>query len=209
MAGKGRAMDGMLTEFVREMRTDVGPRPFVTTQATVVHALKGDVPCPLTALLDAERLSSRRDLRADRLLALCERRRISRPEARAASEMRLIIEWEAGAMEPLARSQFRERLAASAYGGSGELWLATMEAEHARYAPWRAWARETRVNAQGTAEDLTRRIVIDGQGLRQVEEDMRLRKDGRCLGWLRRSLHRYACLAGWQAGDEPPMIEMA
>lgn len=201
-------MDGMLTKVVGEVRTDEGPRPFVTSEAMVTQALGAEVRSPLQRLLDAERQAKRRELLSDRLVALRDGRRITAAEARAGSEIRMVCEWQAGAMQPVARSQFRERLAASAYDSDGQLWLALIEIEHTRFAPWSEWAGAFAVKPERSLKDLTVRVAVDGLGIRQVADDLRM--DGRrALALLRRALHRYCLSTGWQAGEHPPDVEAA
>lgn len=198
-------MDGMSVMPKRQIVLEDLPASYVTSQASVVQAMGDAAPDPVRALLDAEGLHRRRALRADRLLGLHEARRITAPELRAGSEMRMVVEWQAGAFQPIAQSQLRERLVSSAYDGDGQLWLTLTEVEHTRYLPWLDWARAVQVAkaAEATMATLVRHVVIEGLGLRQVEQKMRMR-NGRALRCLRAGLHRYAAIAGWQAGDEPP-----
>lgn len=201
-------MDGMLTKVIGQVRVDEGPQPFVTPEAMVTQALGSQARCPLQRLLDAERQAKRRELLSDRLVALCDGRRITAAEARAGSEIRMVCEWHAGAMQPVARSQFRERLAASAYDGDGQLWLALIEIDHTRFAPWREWASVFPVKPEHSLKDLTLRVVVDGLGIRQVADDLHMH-NVRALKLLRRALHRYCAIAGWQNGEDPPAIEAA
>jgi hypothetical protein len=118
----------------------------------------------------------------------------------------MVVEWQSGAFAPIARSQFRERLANDAYAGGGGLWLSLLEVEHTRYAPWREWADAYPVKVGKTLRDLTLMVVAEGLGIRQASDALRM-NHGRGHRLLRRSLHRYCVLAGWQVGDDPPSIE--
>lgn len=202
-------MDGMVPHLVvGEVDRDAGPRPFVTTEAMVVQVLGAGVAKPERRLADAEAWERKRALTRDSLAALRERRRITAAELRAGHEIEAVLGWQSGEHEPVTRTQFRERLADSAYGGDGLLWLALLEAEHTRYAPWKDWARAFPVKPDRSLEDLTLLIVVMGRGLRQVGDAWHM-DQRRVLGLLRRSLHRYCVLAGWQAGDNPPPVETA
>jgi hypothetical protein len=211
LAPKPRAMDGVLTQVVRQLRTDVGPQPFVTPYGLVMQATNGNAPDPKLSILDAERLTRRRELKQDRIVALAERRRITLAEAWAASDIRDVVEWRAGAHAAYARAQFRERQTSSVYEpGEDAVWFSLLEAEHTRYLPWKEWAEAQRIATGGaTLEGLTQAVAVEGLGLSQAEREMRIRKDGRVIALLRHSLHFYAVLAGRQAGDEPPTIEGA
>ncbi|GGJ14070.1 hypothetical protein [Neoroseomonas lacus] len=206
MAGKGKAMDGMLTKIVGHVRTDVGPRPFVTTQSMVVQVFGEAAPEPEKQLAAFEAWEKRRNLTRDSLAALRERRRITAAELRAGHEIEAVLGWQSGEHEPVTRTQFRERLADSAYSGDGTLWLSLVEAEHTRFAPWKDWARAFAVKPECTLEHLTILIAVMGRGLRQAADELRM-DQRRVLALLRRSLHRYCVHAGWQDGANPPTIE--
>lgn len=208
---KGRTTDGVLTEFVRELRTDVGPRPFVTPYGLVMQAMEGEAPDPKVALADAERLAKRREFKQDRILALAERRRITLAEAWAASDIREVAEWRAGAHAGFAHAQFGERQTSGIYDPERDaLWFSLLEAEHTRYLPWKEWAGAQRITRGGASlERLTHAVAVEGLGLFQAEGELRIRKDGRVLSLLRRSLHFYAVTAGRQTGEAPPVIEDA
>jgi hypothetical protein len=208
LAPKPHAMDGVLTQVVRQLRTDVGPQPFVTPQSMVVQVFGAEAPEPEKQLAAFEAWDKRRVLTRDSLAALRERRRITAAELRAGHEIEAVLGWQAGEHEPVTRTQFRERLADSAYCGDGSLWLSLVEAEHTRYAPWKDWARAFPVKVGATLEDLTLSIAVMGLGVRQASDALKM-DQRRVVALLRRSLHRYCTLAGWQAGDNPPVIETA
>lgn len=199
-------MDGMLTEIVGQLRTDVGPQPFVTPQSMVVQVFGQAAPEPEKQLAAFEAWEKKRNLTRDSLAALRERRRITASELRAGHEIEAVLGWQSGENEPVVRTQFRERLADSAYAGDGTLWLSLVEAEHTRYAPWKAWARSFPVKVDRTLEDLTVSIAVMGLGIRQASDALRM-DHRRVVALLRRSLHRYCTLAGWQEGENPPVIE--
>lgn len=195
-------------------RVVVAGASFVTTDALAARAAAawhrrhrpGTPPPPYDpdeAARAAEALARSREFRADRLLLLRDRRRITAAELRAAHEIALVAAWIAGGFAPLARTQFRERLAASTGEAEGAMWWALLEAEHTRYAPWRAWAAGFPVRPGATLDDLTRMVAVENLGVRQVARRLRM-DQRRVLALLRRSLHRYACLAGWQVGENPP-----
>lgn len=191
----------------RQIVLEDQPRPFVTTEAQVAQwagtAAAGDADARLAAF---EAWDRTRCLTRDTLAFLRERRRITAHELRAGHEIAMVAEWQGGAYAPIARSQFRERLAADAYGGSGGLWLSLLEVEHTRFAPWREWADAFPVCMGRTMRDLTMMLASDGLGIRQAANALRL-DQRRVLALLRRSLHRYCTLAGWQVGDNPPPCE--
>lgn len=208
MAGK-KAMDGMLTEVVSEIDPTQGPRPFVTTEAMVTQVSGASPRSPEARLQAFEEWERTRCLTRDTLAGLRERRRVTALEVRAGHEIAMVVEWRAGGVHaPIVRSQFRERLADDAYDGGGTLWLSLLEIEHTRYAPWREWADAFPVKPEITLRQLTLAIVADGFGIRQASDAMRM-NHRRAVALLRRSLHRYCVLAGWQGGENPPAIESA
>lgn len=151
---------------------------------------------PHAALDAAERAARRaeRRLLSDKVALLAEQGRLGQCEWRAAQEMRHVAEYAEGARVPLVRSQLRERLP-SGGDGTGEL-LATEELVRMAYLPWRRYARRYPVAADASLEELTRRLVLDGMGLRQVANAIRI-DQRRALRLLRRSLSHYAGLRGW------------
>jgi hypothetical protein len=192
----------------RRIVLDEQPEPFVTTEAQVAQwagtAAAGDADARLSAF---EAWDRRRGKLRDTLAALRERRCITAHELRAGHEIAMVVEWQNGAHGPTVRSQFRERLAEDAYGsGGGGLWLSLLEVEHTRYAPWREWADAYPVKPGKTLRDLTLLLASDGLGIRQASDALHM-DQRRALRLLRRSLHRYAVLAGWQSGDDPPVID--
>lgn len=172
---------------------------WVTTDALVHQVLpEHDAQA---ALLAAEEHHKQRRRFVDTVQGLRDRGRITAAETRAAQEIALIIAWTEGDMRPLVRSQFRERLASSTSGGN--LWLAMIEAEQARYAPWKAYAEGYPVNRAGTSlAAFTRLLVVEGLGLRKAAVWASV-WDRRALPLLRRSLHYYAAGAGWAEGEGP------
>jgi hypothetical protein len=193
----------------RQIVLDDQPEPFVTTEAQVAQwvgtTAAGDADARLSAF---EAWDRRRGKTRDTLAALRERRCITAHELRAGHEIAMVVEWQSGAHAPIVRSQFRERLAEDAYSGGGGLWLSLLEVEHTRYAPWREWADAYPVKAGKTLRDLTLLLAADGLGIRQAADAMHM-DHRRAKALLRRSLHRYATIAGWQHGDAPPPIEGA
>jgi hypothetical protein len=200
---------GAVVRMDRQIVLEDQPAPFVTTEAQVAQwvgaAAAGDADARLSAF---EAWDRRRGLLRDTLAALRERRRITAHELRAGQEIAMVVEWQSGAFAPIVRSQFRERLADDAYAGGGGLWLSLLEVEHTRYAPWREWADAYPVKVGKTLRDLTLLVVADGLGIRQASDALRM-DQRRALRLLRRSLHRYCALAGWQMGEGPPSIETA
>lgn len=183
-----------------------GPLPFVTSDGMAARAAGISDAQAYDAegrVIRAERYAARRLLHGDRLLHLRERRQITAAEVRAGREIELLILSASCAGSPQARSQFRERLAETTGGAAADFWLVLMEAEALRYGPWQAWARAFPVTPNASLEDLTRLVVCDGFGVRQVAIKLGTHKR-RILGLLRRSLHRYAVLGGWQEGENPP-----
>lgn len=196
---------------VRGVRTLVigeGPQPWVTPEAMVTQALGDRVASPDDRLTAFEVWDRQRMLRRDTLAFLRERRRITANERRAGSEIAMVCEWQGGDRQPIVRSQFRERLAEDASSGGGSLWLSVLDVEHTRFAPWKEWARAFPVRGQVTLVELTLLMTVDGVGLRQLADRLAM-DQRRALGLLRRSLHRYCVIAGWQHGDNPPVTETA
>ena len=152
-----------------------------------------DPEAALHAAEGAQRRAERR-LRSDKLALLAEQGRLGQCEWRAAQEMRHVAEYAEGGRVPLMRSQLRERLP-SGGDGTGEL-MAAEELVSVAYLPWRRYARRYPVAGDATLEDLTRRMVLDGRGLRQVANAIRI-DQRRALRLLRRSLGHYAGLRGW------------
>ena len=152
-----------------------------------------DPDAALYAAEGAQRRAERR-LMSDKLAVLAEQGRIGQCEWRAALEMRHVAEYAEGGRLPLVRSQLRERLP-SGGDGTGEL-MAAEELVSAAYLPWRRYARRYPVAGDATLEDLTRRMVLDGRGIRQVANSIRI-DQRRALRLLRRSLNHYAGLRGW------------
>lgn len=152
-----------------------------------------DPAAALHAAEGAQRRAERR-LMSDKLAVLAEQGRIGQCEWRAALEMRHVAEYAEGGRLPLVRSQLRERLP-SGGDGTGEL-MAAEELVSAAYLPWRRYARRYPVAGDATLEDLTRRMVLDGKGIRQVANAIRI-DQRRALRLLRRSLTHYAGLRGW------------
>lgn len=152
-----------------------------------------DPQAALNAAEAAQRRAERR-LRSDKVALLAEQGRLGQSEWRAAQEMRHVAEYAEGGRMPLVRSQLRERLP-SGGDGTGEL-LATEELVRVAYLPWRRYARRYPVAAEASLEELTRRLVLDGRGLRQVANAIRI-DQRRALRLLRRSLSHYAGLRGW------------
>jgi hypothetical protein len=196
-------------EAVRQIVLDEQPSAFVTTEAQVAQwvgtAAAGDADARLSAF---EAWDRRRGKTRDTLAALRERRCITAHELRAGQEIAMVVEWQSGAHAPIVRSQFRERLAEDAYSGGGGLWLSLLEVEHTRYAPWREWADAYPVKPGKTLRDLTLLLASDGLGIRQAADAMRM-DQRRALALLRRSLHRYCIIAGWQVGEHPPVTDAA
>jgi len=209
MTARAKPASGMLTEVVSEIDLSQGPRPFVTTEAMVTQVSGASPRSPEARLHAFEEWERTRCLTRDTLAGLRERRRVTALEVRAGHEIAMVVEWRAGGVHaPIVRSQFRERLADDAYDGGGTLWLSLLEIEHTRYAPWREWADAFAVKPQVSLRHLTLTIVADGLGVRQASDAMRM-DQRRAVGLLRRSLHRYCTLAGWQSGENPPDIESA
>jgi hypothetical protein len=152
-----------------------------------------DPEASLVAAEAAQRRTERR-LRSDKLALMAEQGKLPPCQWRAAEEMRYVAEYAEGGRVPLVRSQLRERLPAGG-DGTGEL-LATEELVSMAYLPWRRYARRYPVARDATLEDLTRRLVLDGKGLRQVADAIRI-DQRRALRLLRRSLGYYAGLRGW------------
>lgn len=174
---------------------------FVTTDAMVTQVLPGHDPA--AALKAAEDYARQRIKLGDTLQAMRDQGRISSPELRAGHEIALVIAWTEGDARPLIRSQFSERLAAST--GTGSAAIAMLDAETLRYGPWRLWAIALRVTPHGTMLDLTRLLAVEGWGIRQAANRMKL-DQRRALALLRRSLHRYATLGGWAHGADPEVM---
>lgn len=151
---------------------------------------------PQAALDAAERAARRveRRLLSDKVARLAEQGKIGPCQRRAAEEMRIVVEYTEGGRMPLVRSQLQERLPAGG-DGTGEL-LATEELVRIAYLPWRRYARRYPVSADASLEELTRRLVVDGKGVRQVANAIRI-DQRRTLRLLRRSLSHYAGLRGW------------
>jgi hypothetical protein len=222
-------MDGMLTRVVGEVRVEDQPRPFCTSDALAARVMETahsramaeearriaaqcrpsptfHIPAvydPSAAVLAAEQarrdMEGRRAFHADKLRGLLDAERITRAEFRAADEIRMLIEWEASGRQLLARSQFRERLAASFDTGTTIAILE--EAERERYQPWRLWASAFPVKADRSLEDLTRAVVVQNLGMEQVGRSFGMDRR-RALALLRRSLGCYAVLAGWMERTE-------
>lgn len=155
-----------------------------------------DPEASLDAAEAAQRRAERR-LRSDKLALMAEQGKLCPCQWRAAREMRHVAEYVHGGRVPLVRSQLRERLPAGG-DGTGEL-LATEELVSMAYLPWRQYARGYPVTRDATLEELTRRVVLDGKGLRQVANAIRI-DQRRALRLLRRSLGHYAGLRGWASG---------
>lgn len=218
-------MDGMLTRVVGAVDTEAGPRPFATSDAMAArvvgeqHAramaeqarvMAGQcrpspafrIPAPYdpgAAVVEADRmrvfLERKRAFLADKLRGLMDAGKITRAEFRAGDEIAMLHEWAEGGRQLLARSQFRERLAASSSDGIGV--AASMEeVERKRYAPWKAWASAFPVKTTRSLEDLTRAMVVQRMGVRQAADAFGM-DQRRVLALLRRSLGCYAVLAGW------------
>lgn len=217
-------MDGMLTKVIGEVRVEDGPRPFTTTDALARQVMESAhgramaeqaraiaaqcrpnpafrIPVaydPDAAARAAERARVEQDRRraflGDRLRGLLDAGTISKPEYRAASEIADLVAWEASGRIVMARSQFRERMAASA--DTLGLMALLEEAERTRYKPWRLWASAFPVKADRTLEDLTRAVVVQRLGMRQAANAFRM-DQRRVVALLRRSLGCYAILAGW------------
>lgn len=172
---------------------------FVTTDAMVHQVLPQHDPA--AALAAAEAYARQRVKLGDTLQAMRDRGRITGPELRAGHEIAMVVAWTEGDCRPLVRSQFSERLAASTGGGSVE--VAMLDAETLRYGPWRAWASTYPVNRAGaTLEALTRLAAVEGLGIRQCRQRLRM-ENTRVWKLLRRSLHHYASLGGWATGPNP------
>ena len=152
-----------------------------------------DPEAALQAAEGAQRRAERR-LMSDKLAVLAEQGRIGPAQLRAAQEMRHVAEYAEGGRVPLVRSQLRERLP-SGGDGTGEL-MAAEELVTVAWLPWRRYARRYPVAVDATLEDLTRRLVLDGKGIRQVANAIRI-DQRRALRLLRRSLSHYAGLRGW------------
>lgn len=199
-------MDGMaVTVPVGVVDLDDQSRPWVTSVAQVRQVVpKHD---PEAALVEAEKLLAERLHVSDKLRGLHEQRRITTAEMCAAGEIGLMVEWieGLGGVVPVARQQFRERMASSTTDAAETSWLWKLELEHTRYQPWREWAQAYPVSAEGSMETLTRLFVVAELGVRQVADTLRV-DQRRAERLLRRSLHRYAVLAGRQAGDSPPEL---
>ena len=210
MNGKPRIATVIEDDGERDVRA--GPQPWVS-RAVREEALpspaylRGELQRAAYTAEDGKRRRENRDT----LLRLYDARRITRHELRAAHELLVIIAWSEELSAVLARSQLRERLAAST-DGFGPGWLSMLEAEHTRYIPWREWARDFQICAdpEGTVEDLTRLVVVGEAGSppRGVEPVATRFRMGhvRCLAFLRRSLHWYAAKAGWTCGENPEPI---
>lgn len=152
-----------------------------------------DPEASLDAAEAAQRRAERR-LRSDKLALMAEQGKLCPCQWRAAREMRHVAEYVHGGRVPLVRSQLRERLPAGG-DGTGEL-LATEELVSMAFLPWQRYARRYPVARDATLEDLTRRLVLDGKGLRQVADAIRI-DQRRAFRLLRRSLGYYAGLRGW------------
>lgn len=174
---------------------------FVTTDAMVTQVLPDHDPA--AALKAAEDYARQRIKLGDTLQALRDRGRITSPELRAGHEIAMVIAWTEGDCRPLVRSQFAERLAATAGGVSLEVVM--LDAEALRFTPWRLWAIAYPVTPQTSMLDLTRLLAVEGYGIRQAANRTKL-DQRRALALLRRSLHRYACLGGWAFGTDPETI---
>jgi hypothetical protein len=152
----------------------------------------------------ARRVDRQRVMRADKLAGLRDAGKITPAEHRAGQEIRIIVEFVDGGRLPMVRSQFSERLA-SGGDGTGQM-VEIEEAERERFAPWKAWARcyparrLPRPSVE-TLEDLTRLVVVLGNGVRQVADVMRIDQRN-ALARLRQSLGWYAERAGWERRDE-------
>ena len=152
-----------------------------------------DPDAALRAAEGAQRRAERR-LMSDKLAVLAEQGGIGPAQLRAAQEMRHVAEYAEGGRVPLVRSQLRERLP-SGGDGTGEL-MAAEELVTSAWLPWRRYARRYPVAGDATLEDLTRRMVLEGKGIRQVANAIRI-DQRRALRLLRRSLSHYAGLRGW------------
>ncbi len=201
-----------LTELVGEIDLASEPAPFVMSDgmAAAVVARRSSSPYrPEQRLADAEAQAARRLLLRDRLTALRERRQIAAVELRAGRDLAMVEMALDCAGSPQVRTQLRERLAASTGQTLEDSWLHIMEAEHRRYVPWHGWASAFPINRAGaTLDQLTGMICTAGLGLRQAADALR-QNQARTLRLLRRSLHRYAVIAGWAEGDDPPALDAA
>jgi len=204
-----------VTVAVAEISTEDGPQPWVCGDALAERAALlgplnqrgtgGQVPYdPGAALAAAERQARRRLLRADRLDVLHERLQITPAELRAGHEIAAIHRWRAGLGLPGVASQLGAMVDGAGPDAYGDAWLAWIEAEHTRYAPWSAWAMAFQVKAAPAAflADLTLLVAVEGLGLRQVAGRLAM-DQRRAHALLRRSLAWYAHHAGWIASPEP------
>jgi hypothetical protein len=164
----------------------------VTSDVAAARAAPGYDP--VAALLAAEALAKQvgRRLHADRITALREKRLISAAEAKAALEIRTVVEAAARVGGPIARQQFRERLAAST--GNNDTGALLLDAA-ARFDRWKPWAGNFPVNAEHSLLELTALFVVEGLGAQQVADRLRVDRR-RSLALLRRSLSVYAHMAG-------------
>lgn len=199
-------LTGVLTEPVEPISVARLGRRHVTGDGMAMRAVGEEsmvVFDPVGRVLEAQRLAARRKLHGDRLIHLRERRQITLGEMRAGREIQMLEMYFDGAGCPVVRSQFSERLAATTGRTAEDLWLELLEAEHTRYLPWHDWAKAFPVKPVATMEVMTRFIVCQGLGVRQVAIQLGM-DQRRVLALLRRSLHRYAVLGGWQQGEHPP-----
>ncbi|MDE0334638.1 MAG: hypothetical protein OXI64_06735 [Defluviicoccus sp.] len=144
-------------------------------------------------------------LRRDLVRRLAAEGRLGREQVRAALEVRRV--WEAfgrglfPATNTMAGAAGRARRAMFA-DPIDRLTRAEEAAWRLRYRPW---AREMAVTVAAGAIRTTRLqlildVVVDNQGLREVEGWYRMRHGG-AIEHIRAALHRYAEIAGWV--DEP------
>lgn len=178
-------------------------RAHVTTDAEVARLFPEHDP--QEALHHAELhavLLSRRSKR-DHILDLRHQGKITTPEMKAAHEIALIVQWQAGEHRPIVRSQFSERLAATTAGCA--LWLVLMEAEGKQFARWKLWGQGFPLKPERTLYDLTIAVVGENYSVGQVGKGWHMDRR-RVLALLRRSLSFYACAAGHLPCPEPVEI---
>ena len=156
---------------------------------------------PAAAAAAAERhrhrVEAKRVFLADRIAGLRDAGRITSLQHRAAQEIQELLSWASADRQVLARSQFRERLAAS-NGEALAMQERLEEAERTRFRPWKVWAGQFAIGHGRTLEGLTLAVVVEGHGLRQVANAWRM-DQRRVLALLLRSLSCYVTLAGWDA----------
>jgi hypothetical protein len=132
----------------------------------------------------------------DTMRRVMAREGFSAPEIRAAGEIEKLFRLITGGLTPKSGLNFD-------VGGmrdGHDLPIELIDAYQCRYRPWRDQAGRVGIHGSTTEADLVLRVLIDNQTLGNIETDFGFRH-GRASAILRRSLQRYAAIAGWMTLD--------